>query len=617
MGLFGLFGTILLLSACEAETPRPPIVEDGSIDLSQWDFARGGPVKLNGQWRYFPLELRNSVSAENAEGLLTDVPAAWGDEALPEGERKGAGYATYALNIISPAGAPDLGLETWTLSSAYAVFVDGRLISEVGTVGTTRASHVPQYFPQIVELPRATDAMQVVIQVSNYEHVRGGLWPSISVGPLEDLRRSRELRLGIALFLTGASVMIGLYHLMVWTLRRSELPYLAFALICVSLGGRILTTNDTYLRLVFDALPFGAQLRIEYLFMVFTYLFSWLFIRLVFPHEAGRVITALFVVPICLYGLMVTFLPIYHFTSFLPAFQGLVLLGVFVVPSLIVFAAFRGREGAKAFAASIFLLVFLVLYDLRVSLFPQLATIQLFGADMLLLPAGYFAFILTQAALLARRSAKAMNQIRVRGEQLAEAHRRIDLHAQELEQAVITRTAELAEANEKLARMSLVDELTQLANRRAFNQELERHWADHRRRKAPMSVVMIDVDYFKRFNDRYGHLEGDKALTAVATAIRQSVNRPRDFAARVGGEEMAVLLADTDEEGAVHVAERVRKAVEATGKPHQDSEFGTVTVSSGVAARIPDGSSMASQLVSDADAALYRAKAMGRNRVEV
>jgi len=173
----------------------------------------------------------------------------------------------------------------------------------------------------------------------------------------------------------------------------------------------------------------------------------------------------------------------------------------------------------------------------------------------------------------------------------------------------------LQRANEELARLSTTDGLTGLANRRHFDEVLQAEWLKLRREKQPLSLVMADVDFFKRYNDTYGHQPGDLCLSSVAKAIRSQLKRPADLAARYGGEEFAAILPGTGPEGARHVAELIRDAVERLGLPHAASSAADhVTISVGVASVIPRDGALPDELIRRADEALYRAKKEGRNR---
>lgn len=175
----------------------------------------------------------------------------------------------------------------------------------------------------------------------------------------------------------------------------------------------------------------------------------------------------------------------------------------------------------------------------------------------------------------------------------------------------------LRQANRKLEKLATIDGLTQLANRRAFDDTLEKEWRRMRRNQQPLSVILSDIDFFKRFNDHYGHQAGDDCLKAVAQSIQGCLQRPADLAARYGGEEFVVILPNTPSAGAMHVAEIIRAAVEALQWPHAQSEVAAVvTLSLGGATIVPplDGGK-AGDIVKMADQALYESKEAGRNSV--
>ena len=170
----------------------------------------------------------------------------------------------------------------------------------------------------------------------------------------------------------------------------------------------------------------------------------------------------------------------------------------------------------------------------------------------------------------------------------------------------------------ELQRLALVDSLTSLPNRRSLDKNLDFEWKRAAREGKPLSSILLDIDFFKLFNDTYGHLAGDGCLKEVARSVQIASQRPADLTARYGGEEFAVLLPATEREGAVIVAERIRKEVERLGILHATSSISdVVTVSLGVATLVPTLDISPLELLSKADKALYQAKAAGRNRVHV
>ncbi len=160
------------------------------------------------------------------------------------------------------------------------------------------------------------------------------------------------------------------------------------------------------------------------------------------------------------------------------------------------------------------------------------------------------------------------------------------------------------------------DWLTGLANRRRFDEMIQQEWGRAKREEASLAVLMLDVDYFKQYNDTYGHQAGDTCLQQVAKAIREVVHRPGDLPARYGGEEFVVVLPQTDAVGAARVGEKMRAAVEALRMQHVSSRASDrVTISVGVAAMVPQEKGEPAILVAAADQGLYQAKREGRNRV--
>ncbi|RME64616.1 MAG: GGDEF domain-containing protein [Caldilineae bacterium] len=173
----------------------------------------------------------------------------------------------------------------------------------------------------------------------------------------------------------------------------------------------------------------------------------------------------------------------------------------------------------------------------------------------------------------------------------------------------------LERAKLELERTSNLDGLTGVANRRYFEETLEKEWRRCRRNHRPLGVILLDIDDFKKFNDRYGHVAGDQCLQQVARALQWIIQRAADSVARYGGEEFVYLLPESDEKALEVVAERARSAVEQLGIPHAGSRAAPiVTISLGGAVTIPSSSQKPDEMLRHADQALYQAKKEGRNR---
>jgi diguanylate cyclase (GGDEF)-like protein len=198
-----------------------------------------------------------------------------------------------------------------------------------------------------------------------------------------------------------------------------------------------------------------------------------------------------------------------------------------------------------------------------------------------------------------------LNDMRVR---LSASHR-------ELEHKVAERTRELEEANLRLEALSTTDGLTGIANRRRFDEVLKDEGNRALRLLQPLALLMLDIDLFKNYNDRYGHQAGDECLRSVGRILEANSRRSSDLAARYGGEEFVLLASHTDTERAMHLANVVRESIESLELTHADAPHGKVTVSIGVAVMLPESGRPPELLITKADEALYCAKNAGRNRV--
>jgi diguanylate cyclase (GGDEF)-like protein len=170
--------------------------------------------------------------------------------------------------------------------------------------------------------------------------------------------------------------------------------------------------------------------------------------------------------------------------------------------------------------------------------------------------------------------------------------------------------------NQELQYLARFDELTKIANRRYFDEYILQEWQTLEQAQLPLSIIFCDVDYFKSYNDSYGHLAGDQCLQSIASAIRAAIKRPEDLATRYGGEEFAIILPRTSSIGATEVAKRIQANIAELKIPHTNSSVNLyITLSFGIATITPNANLSYSHLVNVADQALYWAKIEGRNRI--
>ncbi len=176
--------------------------------------------------------------------------------------------------------------------------------------------------------------------------------------------------------------------------------------------------------------------------------------------------------------------------------------------------------------------------------------------------------------------------------------------------------SDLQLANERLTELSVIDELTQIQNRRSFDETIEKEWSRAKRLKTPISMLMIDIDFFKQYNDAYGHIRGDECLSSIAKCLKKNLNRPTDFVGRYGGEEFCIIMPDTNINGATNLAEEIRAAVKELKILSPGSKVSKfITISIGVSSAIPKTEDVHEDLIYTSDKALYMAKTEGRDSV--
>lgn len=605
------------VAASDTSSGLAPNAVQGVIDLRDWDFAAQGNVALSGEWHFYEggyvSDYENGASTPGIK-KVKKVPANWGlrEPANAPGE---FGFGTYELTVLLPKQRPELGIRLKTVSSAYVLSANGQPVASAGRVGTTAAESSSQYRPQVSPLPELGDTLVLRMDVANFDHARGGLWDTVRLGPTDSLIFERRASLYIAASLASAALMIGLYHLFIWLLRPRDMPSLVFALLCAGLAVRLVSVNELLILQLAPTLGHSALLRAEYLSMALLIGFGVIFLRQVVEDDLPRRYVVA-VAGVCLaYALVILTTSPVVFTRLLILIH--LLLGVVAVLTAVatVRAIRRKVQGIWLYAISCILLILVTAHDVFVNTFSRVPPLDFGVGDNDLVAFGFVAVVFAQAIVLAIRSASAMDELEVRSLELSSAKDELDGYARDLEARVLKRTADLKAANVQLERLSRIDGLTNLYNRREFDLRIESDWADHVRRQAELSLILIDVDNFKGYNDHYGHGAGDDTLVAIGGALKSAVSRPTDLVARYGGEELVVLLPNTDRNGALLVAEQLRKAVQSLEITHSETAAGVVTISLGVATTVPARGASADDFLDAADQALYRAKEQGRNQV--
>ncbi|MBW2573261.1 MAG: PAS domain S-box protein [Deltaproteobacteria bacterium] len=392
---------LVFLAACNYHIQKkiPPKAIKGVLDLTDWDFRRDGRVDLSGEYAFYwkqhlnPSDFSKPILPQKT-GFIR-VPGYWNGYEVNGETLHGYGYATYRLKILLNAQKETLAFKFLTMGTAYTFFLNGQKISSVGTAGNDRETTHPRYFPQVVEFKPETNQMDVIFQVSNFHHRRGGLWEVIHLGEEKEIQKIREERLCFALILFGSIFIMALYHLCLFALRKTDRSFLYFGVFCFLIMLRLLTTGERYIVYFFPNIPWEIVIKTEYLSFYLSVPFLVLFAQSLFPQEISKRILNL-IVPIGIaFSCSVIFTPARIFSYTLQPFQIITILTIMYGFYVLIVASIRKRTGAF-----VFLLGFIVL---ALSAINDMLYVEKIIQTGYFAPFGVFIFIFSQALLLSFR----------------------------------------------------------------------------------------------------------------------------------------------------------------------------------------------------------------------
>ncbi|HMW04682.1 MAG TPA: 7TM diverse intracellular signaling domain-containing protein [Leptospiraceae bacterium] len=389
----------ILLSDCKSKTSKPlPKALDGKLNLEEidWNFKTDGIVFLDGQWDFYWMRLLYpedfQSEAKPVKSATVTVPGSWNGTIINQETLSGEGFATYKLTI--PIDQSQVG-QTLALKISYAataskVWVNGNFISEDGKVGMSRKDMEPHYNSQIHSF-RAENPIEIVIQVSNFNHKKGGLWQSLYLGLEEDIIKQNSSALFYDFFLFGVLCIMTIYHIGLFILRREENTYLFFGLFCFIISVRILFTGETWITSLIPNINWDIQIKIEYTtFYVSTQVFAG-FVFYLYSAEFKRKIWILMnIIGTTFVGIVILTPPLF-FTQTLPYFQIFTLLCGFYSIYALILAIIRKRVGAIAACIGWTIFFIAIIGDIIIN--------EMYGSSFLA-PFGLFIFIFSQSFIL-------------------------------------------------------------------------------------------------------------------------------------------------------------------------------------------------------------------------
>lgn len=425
---------IFCIAACDSGTVRknPPVAQKGVLDLSRWNFQKDGIIELRGEYVFYwnqllDTRLPDPKEADHSPSYIS-VPGTWNGHKTDGNPATGHGYATYHLRIVLPGPGQSLALRVNEFQTAATIFVNGRKVYSVGRVSKTPEASKPGLHPEIIKLGPIGTSIDAVFQISNYAHRRGGLAEKIILGTPDQLQHDHLTTIAYNLFILGSILMIGLYYLGIYALRRDQLSSLYFGLFCILIAIRLLTTGERYLLEIIPSIPWEAFYKLEYLSFNLAVPVFVQFIYLLFPDKFSQTVANTATTIGLMFSAIVILLPMRWFSHTLNIYHIFVLVlfayGIFILVKL----AIKKDTSAIIFLAGFLVLFLTTLNDILHSEgFIQTAYIVHFGL---------FLFIFSQAFLLSLIYAKAFDTIEKQQVNLTRINTSLEMEIQERKQAV-------------------------------------------------------------------------------------------------------------------------------------------------------------------------------------
>lgn len=404
------------LQICNAQSI---IAKQGVIDLSEWDKDQQKIVKLKGEWEFYWLQLLNPLDFQSPEKSdrtgWFELPSTWNNYKLNGEYFPGYGYATYRLTIKNLEPGREYGLKMLDTGTAYTLWVDGKRLMSNGTVAETKELAVAQYLPAITTFFPSSGSIEIIIQVSNFQHRKGGVWKPVEFGLAKNIIDKREWELAIQLFLFGSLVIMGLYHLGLYLIRLRDKSPLYFGIVALITGLRSVIMGERFLIWYFPSLNWELFQKIEYLSFYCGVLFFIKFLESLF-EEFSATVAKIIVTASALFSFIAVVTPISVYSHTVMWYE------IFLLPSAlyciwVLGVAIKNKsDGSVWVLLGCSILFFTVTNDI-------LATHELIP-PIYLSSFGLFSFIFVQSFMLSVRFSRAFRAVEVMSVKLAEAEKR-------------------------------------------------------------------------------------------------------------------------------------------------------------------------------------------------
>jgi|JI8StandDraft_1071087.scaffolds.fasta_scaffold03377_4 adenylate cyclase len=380
--------------------------QKGILDLRTWDFEKNGPVKLDGEWEFYWEKL---YSLEEITGIFLNktyftIPHTWNDTIVDGNRLDAEGYATFRLRILLPDNSPALAIRSQQQATAFHIFVNGNSTLGSGKVGISELDSIPHTVPAIGYVPDLKmQDMEVVMQISNYHHRKGGTWHSIFLGTYRQISTIEKTARETDSFLAGLLLFIFVYHLGFYQLRKNDKSSILFSLFFLLLFLRIVTTGEKLITNYPLLNQFEVYVRLEYLVFFLSPALAIQFLHYLFPKEIHKLFFLTYYVIGILASFSLLLKPVY-FTYAFPILQPALIVSLILIPYYIIKAVINKREYAVSILVSTIAIILTNAHDL-------LAINEVIHTNMFLIPYGIVIMALTQSYTLLLKFSSAFKRI--------------------------------------------------------------------------------------------------------------------------------------------------------------------------------------------------------------
>jgi diguanylate cyclase (GGDEF)-like protein len=602
--LFLLILSFLLCFLVGAWDKKPvPHVTNGELILNEWNFSQDGVVPLNGKWNFYWNRLEPG-EIQSEKPSVRKVPKTWDYD----GRYPAIGYGIYHLQIKGLQTGEKYSLKMPVQSTSYQVWIGNDLIATVGTPGRSKETTKPVYQSKEFFFYSQGETTDIYIAIANFHYRSGGMWDTPKLGTYEEIINHSKRKISFEAFVIGSLILSGVYHLVLYLQRRKEWILLLFSSICFAIGIRTMVVGERILIELIPAIPWELLIKFEYLmFYIVVPLFSW-YLYFLFKAEVSKRFCQIVSIISAAFVLLVLFSPALFYTKSLFIYQTFTILNILYAIGVLTLAIYRKRPASLIIAVYAAVYFFTVVNDI-LNNNGLIDSVNISGVGLVI-------FIFSQCYIIAKGVANAFHRAEDYSLKLAQLNHTLEDKILKRTKSLEKSKQELERLNKALTEMSYQDPLTNLPNRRFFDDLYEKEWELSLNNQTFLSIMFMDIDHFKAYNDAYGHQLGDQALVLVASTLQKCLEKFGGTAARIGGEEFIGLVTNLGPHEMHLVAEECRIAVEQLQIPHKGSSTkNCVTISIGVATIIPDKDISKRKLIKNADEALYFAKEDGRNKV--